>query len=193
MTQRALKNWNDFDIAKYELLQIWLKTLYRSVSTFVYDHEMDMLPAIHYTRYCRKKGCPFQQHYSYYTCGSSDAVIYNDTLDWPYFMCSRETGFSAKLRAHFDSDCLLGQISYKQSADIYNHYNKYEEEFHSDKHNLEDIWYVGSLRTFGVHTCTGISTKYVYYVLAHTKILTLHLKPYNAARNTDLLIKCCIF
>jgi len=111
----------------------------RSTSAIVYDHQMGTIPAIHYMRYCRKKGCSFQQHYSYYTCGSSDHVTYNDdALDLPYFMCSRETGFSANLLKHFDSDCLLGQISYKQSAEIYNHYNEYEDELNSDSQQPED-------------------------------------------------------
>lgn len=64
----------------------------------LYDHELGTLPALHYTRYCRKSGSSFQQHYGYCTCGNLDNVIYNDdALDLPYFMCSRETGFTKKL------------------------------------------------------------------------------------------------
>ena len=54
-------------------------------------------------------------------------MIYNDdALLLPYFMCSRETGFSMAHLIHIDSDLLIGQLSYKQSAEIYNHYNRYE-------------------------------------------------------------------
>lgn len=34
----------------------------RNCLAVIYDNEMGTLPAIHYTRYCRKKGCSFQQH-----------------------------------------------------------------------------------------------------------------------------------
>lgn len=105
----------------------------------LYDDKLGTLPAIHYTRYCRKSGCSFQQHYGYYTCGSLDDVIYNDdALDLSYFMCSRETGFTTKLLIRFDSDCLIGQISYKQSAEIYNHYNNYEEVYQPVNQEMTD-------------------------------------------------------
>ena len=109
----------------------------------LYDHKLGTFPALHYTRYCRKSGCSFQQHYGYYTRGSLDDVIYNDdALDLPYFMCSRETGFTTKLLTHFDSDCLIGQISYKQSAEIYNHYNNYEGVYQPENQEMTDERYV---------------------------------------------------
>ena len=79
------------------------------------------MPAIHYTRYCRKSGCSFQQHYGYYTQGNAESVTYHDdALELTYFMSSRETGFAMKLLIRFDSECLIGQISYEQAAEIYN-------------------------------------------------------------------------
>ena len=99
----------------------------RSVLATVYDHHFGSVPAIHYTRYCRKKGCSLQQHYGYHTKGDPNCVTYDEiALELPYFMCSRETGFSIEILKKFDAECLIGQISYKQSADIYNHYNGYE-------------------------------------------------------------------
>lgn len=99
----------------------------RSVLAVIYDEELGTLLAVHYTRYCRKSGCSFQQHYGYYTQGSAESVIYNDdALELTYFMSTRETGFTMKLLRRFDSQCLIGQISYKQAADIYNHCNAYE-------------------------------------------------------------------
>lgn len=47
------------------------------------------------------------------------------TYDWdwqslPYFMSSRETAFAIEMLQRLDSEILIGQISYKQRADIYN-------------------------------------------------------------------------
>jgi len=99
----------------------------RFTAAVLYGNEVGTLPALHFTRYCRRSGCSFQQHYGHYTCGKSDDVIYDDdALEYPYFMSSRETDFTIKMLMHFDSECLIGQISYKQSAEIYNHHHKYE-------------------------------------------------------------------
>jgi len=120
----------------------------RSSLAVIYDHELGTLPAIHYTRYCRKKSCSFQQHYGYYTKGDTDNVIYNqDALDLPYFMASRETGFTLNLLRRFDSDCLIGQISYKQAAEIYNNYNKYDAVDQMDRykhicHGFREIYII---------------------------------------------------
>jgi len=113
----------------------------RHVLAVLYDHESGTIPAIHYTRSCRKKGCSFQQHYGYYTHGNSDNVTYNnDALLLPYFLCSRETGFSLALLSHCDSDLLIGQISYKQSAEIYNYQNNYEGEDHFEEQQAAYDW-----------------------------------------------------
>lgn len=99
----------------------------RSVQATLYDPTFGSMPAIHYTRYCRKKGCSLQQHYGYYTKGDSSEVIYNnDALTLSYFMCSRETAFSMEILKKFDIECLIGQISYKQCAEIFNNYHGYE-------------------------------------------------------------------
>ena len=106
----------------------------RSSLAVIYDHELGTMPTIHYTRYCRTKGCSFQQHYGYYSKGDTDSIIYNsDALDQTYFMASRETGFTLNLLRRLDSECLIGQISYKQAAEIYNNYNKYDLTSDQDK------------------------------------------------------------
>ena len=107
----------------------------RSASAVIYDNIMGSLPATHYTKYCRKPGCSFQQHYGYSSSGSNNFVYDENALDLPYFMCSRETGFSMKLLKRFDSECLLGQISYKQSTEIYNDYHGYNSTCTSDHSN----------------------------------------------------------
>ena len=106
----------------------------RSALAVIYDQELGTMPAIHYTRYCRTKGCSFQQHYGYYTEGDTDNVVYDsDALDQSYFMASRETGFALNLLRRLDSECLIGQISYKQAAEIHNNYNKYDLAADQDK------------------------------------------------------------
>ena len=101
----------------------------RSVQATLYDSAFGSVPAIHYTRYCRKKGCSLQQHYGYYTKGVSSEITYNyDALSLSYFMCSRESAFSMEILKKFDSECLIGQISYKQCAEIFNNYHGYESD-----------------------------------------------------------------
>jgi len=99
----------------------------RCVQAMLYHNSYGSLPALHYTRYCRKKGCSFQQHYGYFTEGDSSQATYNDdALSLPYFMCSRKTAFSINILKKLDFECLIGQVSYKQCADIYNNYHGYE-------------------------------------------------------------------
>ena len=88
----------------------------RASTVTIYDDKRGTMPATHYTKYCRKRGCSFQQHYGFSTTGESD-------LDWqllPFFMSSRETAFAIEMLQRLDSEILIGQISYKQRADIYN-------------------------------------------------------------------------
>ena len=40
-------------------------------------------------------------------------------------MASKEIGFALNLLKQLDSECLIGQNSYKLAAEIYNNYNKY--------------------------------------------------------------------
>ena len=101
----------------------------RSVTTTIYDHQLGTIPGQHYTKYCRQLGCHYNQHYGYHTNEESGNVVYDfDCFKLPYFMSSRETAFSFEILKHFDLDCLIGQVSYKQAADIYNYYQHYEME-----------------------------------------------------------------
>ena len=95
----------------------------RSTAAIVYEHDLGKLSAIHYTKYCRKTGCSLQQLYGYYSVDNKEVIYDNNALELPYFMCSRETGFSVSNLKRFDAECLLGQISYKQGAEIYNDYD----------------------------------------------------------------------
>jgi len=86
----------------------------RKCSVTIYDDRLGTLPATHFTKYCRKQGCSYQQHYSYSTQGASSEVTYDS--DWkslPYFMSSRETAFSVDMLQRLDTEIVLGQLSYK--------------------------------------------------------------------------------
>ena len=51
--------------------------------------------------------------------------------DWwkePFFMSSRETAFCMNLLHCLDKEILIGQISYKQQAELYNDIHDYLEE-----------------------------------------------------------------
>lgn len=72
----------------------------QSSTVTVYHDQLGTLPGTHYTRYCRRKGCSFQQHYGYYTEGDSSEVRYDD--DWSkeqVFMSSGETAFSIHVKS----------------------------------------------------------------------------------------------
>ena len=93
----------------------------RFSSVTLYHDQLGTLPGTHYTRYCRRKGCSFQQHYGYYTEGDCSEVMYDS--DWSeeqFFMSTRETGFCMDMLRRLDKEILIGQISYKQRADLYN-------------------------------------------------------------------------
>ena len=89
----------------------------------LYTESLGTVPATHYHKYCHnhRKGCKLIQFYGYYRSGGGGGVRYNnDWLSLPYFLSSQETGFELKMLQQFDTQLLIGQISYKQKADIYN-------------------------------------------------------------------------
>lgn len=43
----------------------------------------------------------------------------------PYFMSTRETALSMDMLCRFDREILIGQLSYKQRADLYNDIHGY--------------------------------------------------------------------
>ena len=91
---------------------------------FLYDDSIGVVPAAHFHKICSRRGCSFCQYYGYYTTGSTSScqAMYNS--DWqslPYFVSSKETAFSTELLRRLDVEIVIGQMSYKQRADIYNY------------------------------------------------------------------------
>ena len=92
----------------------------RPASIVVYDDVSGTLPGTHYSKICSSKICTLTQYYRYYTTASQ--VVYNS--DWksmPYFVSSSLTAFAMSMLTRVDSEVLIGQLSYKQVADIFNH------------------------------------------------------------------------
>ena len=94
----------------------------------LYTDSLGTVPATHFHRYCQnsRKGCKTIQFYGYYSIENGN-IVYND--DWmvlPYFLASQETGFEISMLRQFDAELLIGQISYKQKADIYNVSKRYD-------------------------------------------------------------------
>jgi hypothetical protein len=82
---------------------------------------MTLLEQLPVDKYCRRRGCSFQQHYGYHAQGNVGEMSYDK--NWctlPYFLSTRETAFSIDMLCRLDKEILIGQISYKQRADIFN-------------------------------------------------------------------------
>ena len=94
----------------------------------LYTESMGTVCATQFYKYCQnyRKGCNFTQYYGYHNLGNRK-VRYNDTwMSLPYFVSTQETGFEMSLLKRFDLELLIGQLSYKQKADIYNVYEGYD-------------------------------------------------------------------
>ena len=75
---------------------------------------------------CVYRGCNVTQFYGYSKEGEKQGIIYD--IDWKahaYFLSSQETGFEMSMLRKFDVELLIGNISYKQKAEIYNAFNGY--------------------------------------------------------------------
>ena len=92
----------------------------RPSSVVVYDDLMGAAIGTHYHKYCPNRGCGCVQFYGYHTVRGVNLF----DPDWetlPYFISSRETAFDIRLMKRFTSQILLGQMSFKQCAEVYNH------------------------------------------------------------------------
>ena len=96
----------------------------------VYHDDMGTIPGSHYHKYCTNPSCGFVQYYRYYTPGHGvSGVVFND--DWEsltYSISSRETALSMRLLQRFDADIVIGQLSFKQCADVYNFLHNYTSD-----------------------------------------------------------------
>jgi len=89
----------------------------------VYNDDLGTVSGTHFRKYCenQSKGCHFVQHYGFYTNENNGGVIYNDDYyELPFFMSTNMTAFQMKMLHCFTAEILVGQLSYKQKAEIYN-------------------------------------------------------------------------
>lgn len=90
----------------------------------VYSDDIGTANGTHFRKYCQNswKGCSFTQFYGFHTDGSDSEVIYDDNYhQLPYFLSTHMTAFQTKLLTNLTAEILLGQVSYRQRADIYNY------------------------------------------------------------------------
>ena len=90
----------------------------------VYTEDMGTIPGTHFRKYCenQSKGCHFTQHYGFCSNDETNAVVYDkECFKLPYFMSTNMTVFQITLLQYFTAELLIGQVSYKQKADIYNY------------------------------------------------------------------------
>lgn len=101
----------------------------RSSQLILYTEKFGMVPAVHYHKYCKswRAGCKLVQHYGYTTNGTGDLRYDDNWNTLPYFVSSQETAFELFMLEKYDIELLIGQVSYKQRADIYNYQHKYED------------------------------------------------------------------
>ena len=95
----------------------------------IYTESWGTVVGTHYHKICQRfrKGCAYRQYYGYSTSGNATSAPTYDS-DWEghnYFISSSETAFELCMLRKFDSELLLGQISYSQEAEIYNYSNGY--------------------------------------------------------------------
>lgn len=101
----------------------------KASSVVVYDDHLGTVPATHFHKCCSKRSCPCTQFYGYYTCAGSCTYYNDDYLELAYFVSTRETAFATSLLKRLDAEILIGQLSYRQKAEIYNviHYSNWEQ------------------------------------------------------------------
>lgn len=98
----------------------------RPSAVTLYTNNMGTAPAKHYRRHCHKKGCDVVQHYGFFSASRFEGVQYDE--DWAnlqHFISSQETAFELSMLERFDAELLIGQVSHKQKAEIYNHIHGY--------------------------------------------------------------------
>lgn len=98
----------------------------RCAPLIVYDDIIGTIPASHFHKYCTNRGCGLTQYYGYHTIDSS--VYFDSNWDQlPFFISSRESAFSLSLMKRFNAEVVVGQLSFKQCAEVYNYTHNYPD------------------------------------------------------------------
>lgn len=97
----------------------------RVVNVMVYHKTRGSFMGCRIPKVCSNRSCKLIQHYGYYTIGESK--FYDE--DWQendYLLSSGKTAFDMKLLRKFEVEILLGKLSFKEKADIYNEMYAYD-------------------------------------------------------------------
>ena len=92
----------------------------RPASITIYDDSLGRVPGSHFHKICSSKTCDVTQYYGYYTTRGQSFFNYN-WKSLQYFVSSSLTAFSVSMLKRMDIEIVIGQLSYKQIADIFNH------------------------------------------------------------------------
>ena len=68
----------------------------RPSAVIIYNDSHGTIPALHFHQYCSNRSCSYTQYYGYYTHGNKEARYNSNWASLPYFISSKETGFSLK-------------------------------------------------------------------------------------------------
>ena len=93
----------------------------------LYSDNLGTVTAIHFRKACknsRKGTCNTVQYYGYHSKEIGSITYDANWKDLVYFISSRETAFETKM---LDAEILIGVMSYKQRAEIYNYVDGYEQ------------------------------------------------------------------
>jgi len=96
----------------------------------LYSDTLGTVTAIHFRKICkntRKGSCNAVQYYGYHSEKVGEVVYDEHWKELPYFISSRETVFETKILSQLDAEILIGTLSYKQRAEIYNYVHGYEQ------------------------------------------------------------------
>ena len=104
----------------------------RHAPVVLYDNKLGTIPGAHFHKFCPKRTCSLTQYYGYY-CTQGNVVYNKDWATLPYFISSRDTGFSLEILKQLDANIMIGQISFKQHADIYNYMHALCTDSHTTK------------------------------------------------------------
>ena len=91
----------------------------KAVNVIVYHKACGTFMGCRVPKVCHNKYCQMIQHYGYYTVEANK--FYDE--DWEkqeYFLSKGKMAFDMKLLHKFEVEVLIGKLSFKEKADIYN-------------------------------------------------------------------------
>lgn len=91
----------------------------------VYDEVHGTYIGCHYVKFCKNITCKFRQYYGKYTTDGVELYYDPDWMENDFFLSTQQTAFSMRLIKNFDTEFLIGQISYNQKTNIYNTIHSY--------------------------------------------------------------------